>query len=88
MADRVFPLLNYVSNESTLSPRHRALLILRTAWLTQSASLWASHASHAADAGLDQDDVRRVRRAGARQAPGGGDPAGMSPHDLQYEHLG
>ena len=60
MADRVFPLLNYVSNESTLSPRHRALLILRTAWLTQSASLWASHASHAADAGLDQDDVQRV----------------------------
>ena len=37
MADRVFPLLNYVSNESTLSPRHRAQLILRTAWLTQSA---------------------------------------------------
>ena len=60
MAGRVFPLLNYVRNESTLSPRHRALLVLRTAWLTQSASLWASLTSYAADAGLNRDDVRRV----------------------------
>ena len=60
MAGRVFPLLNYVRKESTLSPRHRALLILRTAWLTQSASLWASLTSYAADTGLIGDDVRRV----------------------------
>ena len=60
MADQVLPLLSYVSAESGLSPRHRALLVLRTAWLTQSRSLWASLASRAAAAGLDQDEVRRV----------------------------
>ncbi len=60
MADRVFPLLDYVISKSTLSPRHRALLILRTAWVTQSASLWGSHASRADEAGLTQDDVRRI----------------------------
>ncbi len=62
MADRVFPLLNYVTTESTLMPRHRALLVLRTAWLTQNASLWASQANRADDdrAGLTADDMRRI----------------------------
>ncbi len=60
MTDRVFPLLSYVTNESSLSPRHRALLILRTAWLTQNASLWASHASRASQTGLSEADVRRI----------------------------
>ena len=60
IADRVFPLLNYVTNESTLMPRHRAMLILRTAWLAQNASLWGSHASRADEAGLSGDDVRRI----------------------------
>ena len=60
LADRVFPLLGYVGNDSTLSPRHRTLLILRTAWLTQSANLWATHASRAAQAGLTADEVIRV----------------------------
>ena len=52
MADRVFTLLTYLTNESTLSPRHRALLILRTVWLAQNDSLWASHASRAAQTSL------------------------------------
>lgn len=60
LADRVFSVLGYVANESTLSPRHRMLLVLRTAWLTQSANLWASFASGASEAGLTDDDVRRV----------------------------
>ncbi len=62
LADRVFPFLNYVVSESTLSPRHRALLILRTAWLTQSPNLWATHASHTADAGLSDEDVLNIAR--------------------------
>ena len=60
LANRVLPLLTYVANESTLSPRHRAMLILRTAWLTQNANLWATHASRADEAGLTDDEVLRV----------------------------
>ncbi len=57
LADRVYPLLTYIANESTLSPRHRMLLILRTAWLSQSANLWATYASRAAAAGLTDEEV-------------------------------
>jgi glucose/arabinose dehydrogenase/alkylhydroperoxidase family enzyme len=60
LADRFMPLLTYVANDSTLSPRHRAILILRTAWLTQNAYLWAEHASRADDSGLTADEVRRL----------------------------
>ena len=57
LADRVLPFLNYIANDSTLSSRHREILILRTAWLAQNASLWATHASRASEAGLSQEDV-------------------------------
>ena len=60
LADRVFPVVNYLANDSTLSPRHRAMLILRTAWLTQNATLWATHASRAGEAGLTDEEVWRV----------------------------
>ena len=60
LADRVFPLLTYVANDSTLSPRHRTMLILRTAWLTQNANLWATHASRAGERGLTAEEVLRV----------------------------
>ena len=60
LADRVFPVVNYLANDSTLSPRHRAMLILRTAWLTQNANLWATHASRAGEAGLTDEEVWRV----------------------------
>ena len=39
----VLPFANYILSESTLTPRHRDLLILRTAWLTRSDYLWAKH---------------------------------------------
>ena len=60
LANRVFPFMQYVANDSTLSPRHRSLLILRTAWLTQSANIWATHASRALEVGLTQDEIRRI----------------------------
>ncbi|MCY3731879.1 MAG: PQQ-dependent sugar dehydrogenase, partial [Rhodospirillaceae bacterium] len=60
LADRVLPFTNYVANESTLSPRHRAILMLRTAWLTQSANIWAAEASRAAEAGLTAAEVMLV----------------------------
>ena len=60
LADRVFPFMRYLTRDSTLSPRHRVILILRTAWLTQNANLWATHASRAGESGLTAEEVRRV----------------------------
>ena len=60
LADRVFPLLTYVADASTLSPRHRTMLILRTAWLTQNTNLWATYASRADQTGLTGQEVLRV----------------------------
>ena len=57
LANRVLPFLTYVAEGSTLSPRHRSLLILRTAWLTQSANHWATYASRGS---LSPDEVLRV----------------------------
>ena len=76
LADRVFPVLNYVSNDSTLSPRHRTLLILRTAWLTQNGNLWATHATRAAGAGLTPEEVLRVA-----QGPISPNSIGWSPFE-------
>ena len=59
LADRVMPLLTWVTGDSTLSPRHRALLVLRTAWLAQNGYLWSSQAARA-DHGLTAEEVRRV----------------------------
>jgi alkylhydroperoxidase family enzyme len=39
----VLPFANYILRESTLTPRHRDLLILRTAWNTRSSYLWSKH---------------------------------------------
>ena len=46
------PFERYISSESTLSPRHRELLILRTAWLCRSGYEWARHAGVAKKAGF------------------------------------
>ena len=43
----VLPFANYILAESTLTARHRDLLILRTAWLTRSGYLWAKHQGRA-----------------------------------------
>lgn len=59
LADRFMPLLTYVSNDSTLSPRDRAILILRTAWLAQNGYLWSSHADRG-DHGLSAAEIRQV----------------------------
>ncbi len=41
LAQSIMPYEKYVSSASTLPPRDRALLLLRTAWLTRSNYLWA-----------------------------------------------
>ena len=60
LADHILPYEHYVSSESTLPPRHRALLGLRTAWLTRSNYLWAHHAAAPRRAALTNDELKRV----------------------------
>ena len=60
MVDGLMPYTNYLSNESTLTPRHRELLILRVAWVCASQPLWATHAARAKSAGLSAAEIKRV----------------------------
>src|SRR5439155_4157873 len=46
--------------ETSLSPRHRELLILRTAWLCGNRPLWSAHAARARQAGMTASEIRRV----------------------------
>lgn len=62
----VLPFANYILAESTLMPRHRELLILRTAWLTRSDYLWAKHQRRAAAAGLSAAQISFI---GGRPGP-------------------
>ena len=55
LAESIQPFLRYTSLDSTLSPRHRAIVILRTAWLAQNAPLWTDYA-----VGVAARDLRRI----------------------------
>ena len=60
LVETIEPLLKFLSRESSLEPRHRALLLLRTAWVTQNQYFWAQFASVAREAGLTDDELRRI----------------------------
>ena len=60
LAEHILPFEHYVSSDSGLPPRHRSLLILRTAWLTRSGYLWAHRAGAARQAGVTTDELRRI----------------------------
>ncbi|MEX2584292.1 MAG: hypothetical protein WD766_13560 [Gemmatimonadota bacterium] len=60
LADRVIPFVKYLASESSIPARHRGILILRTAWLTRSQSLWSTYASRSEAMGLTAAEVRRV----------------------------
>ena len=63
----MLPYTEFLLTKSTLPPRHRELLWLRTAWLARSDYLWAQRAPAARRAGVTR---RRARadRARARRA--------------------
>ncbi len=73
IVEGALPVTIYLTEESTLSPRHRELLILRTAWLCGSQPLWAKHAARARGAGLSPDELRRIAQ--------GPDAAGWAPFE-------
>ena len=60
MADSFLSFPAYLSQDSTLPPRHRALLILRTAWLLNSNYLWSANVPAARAAGVTAVEVHRV----------------------------
>jgi alkylhydroperoxidase family enzyme len=65
LAEAVMPYDQYISSDSRLAPRHRALLHLRTAWLTRSEYLWAHHAERALRNGLPRADLARIAQGPA-----------------------
>lgn len=60
VAEASLPHLAYLWTESVLPPRDRALLTLRTAWLTGSEYLWAHRAVLALSEGLSRGDLVRI----------------------------
>jgi alkylhydroperoxidase family enzyme len=68
LAENVLPFEQYISAVSTLAPRHRQLLILRTAWLCRSEYVWAQHAAAARKAGVTSAELTRIARG--PDAPG------------------
>jgi alkylhydroperoxidase family enzyme len=68
LAENILPFERYITSESTLTPRHRQLLILRTAWLCRSEYVWAQHADAARRAGMTGDELTRIARG--PDAPG------------------
>ncbi|HEX3869532.1 MAG TPA: carboxymuconolactone decarboxylase family protein, partial [Pirellulales bacterium] len=79
LVEAVMPYTNYLLNESSLSPRHRELLVLRTAWLLGNEPLWATHAKAARDAGMSSSEIRRVAQ--------GPDEAGWDPFEAMLLRL-
>jgi len=60
LAEGIQPYTVYLSEASTLTPRHREMLILRAAWLYGNQALWAAHAPRARAAGLTAGDIRAI----------------------------
>ena len=60
LVDGVMTFQNYITGQSSLEPRHRELLILRTAWLLNNDYIWGEHAIEAKKAGFSAADLRRV----------------------------
>ncbi len=59
------PLRNHVVANSSLSGRHRELLILRTAHLCQADYEWQHHVERGLIAGLQMDEINRVTKGAA-----------------------
>ena len=57
------PFSNYIEgNSSSLAPREREMLILRTAWLCRDNYVWSPHAASGLRAGLTANDLDRITK--------------------------
>lgn len=62
-----------MGDTSTLPPREREILILRTGWLCQAEYEWGQHAVFGQAAGLTDGEIERIKE--------GPDAAGWAPFD-------
>ena len=69
---------NHVLGKSTLSPRLRELVILRTGWLSGSDYEWGQHVLIARDEGVSDEEIKRVKE--------GPDAHGWNPDDRAALH--
>jgi 4-carboxymuconolactone decarboxylase len=60
LASAMLPYTEFLLTKSTLPPRHRELLWLRTAWLARSDYMWAQRAPAARRAGLSEAELARI----------------------------
>ena len=60
LVEAIMPFVRFLWQESSLEPRHRALLVLRTAWVTQNQYVWARFAVVGREAGLTDDELRWI----------------------------
>ncbi len=64
---------NHILAKSTLTPRDRELLILRTGWNCRAPYEWGQHVAIGRTVGLTDDDITRIAE--------GPDAAGWAPND-------
>ena len=64
---------SHILGKSTLSPRARELLILRTGWLCRSEYEWGQHAAIGRMVGITEEELRRITK--------GPDEPGWDPLD-------
>lgn len=57
-----FPFIRYLLWEGKLDARYRELAILRVAWLRQAEYEWTQHVLIGREAGLTDEEIRRVTR--------------------------
>ncbi len=79
LVEAVLPFVLFTTLDSTLAPRDRALLVLRTAWLAQSEAIWAEQAVLARAAGVTPAELHRVAE--------GPDAAGWDPFEATLLRL-
>jgi alkylhydroperoxidase family enzyme len=63
LAAAILPYTEYLLTASTLPPRHREILWLRTAWLARSNYVWAHRVPAARRAGLTAKEIERIAAA-------------------------
>ena len=65
LVDRTMTFHNYITQDSSLPPRIRELLVMRTAWLHGSDVIWRERVPFARKAGLTNEEIRKIAQGPA-----------------------
>lgn len=76
----------HVLSKSTLAPRDRELVILRTGWHCASRYEWGQHVLIAREVGLDDGEIERVKAGPAAEGWSPEDSALLRAADELHEH--